>query len=227
MIFITSWLIYCIMSYLLWQLKCHYGLEYRHVWSPFFATLNGCDPHHTELCTLTCEGLAPLYKYSSYSSPDMLSPHGFQLLNMPQILTRKIPTIATWMISFQNYWCFTRSFYICSVFWDGSKIVATCCSQYSFESCCYCCCFHKPSEWIVKRMWLFLTDVFNQRFRNAGNKLYNVRVLENKVNRGLCVTMHWTCSDVHYSCTTSNITHLWHTAFPQAYIKYYIICDLK
>ena len=144
------------MSYLLWKLKCHYGLEYRHVWLPF-ATLNGCDPHHTELSTLTSEGLAPLYNYSSYSSPDMLSADGFQFLNVPQMLTRKIPTIATWFISFQNYWCFTRSFYICSVFWDRSKIVASCHSQYSFESCCYCCCFHKPSEWTVKRMWLFLT----------------------------------------------------------------------
>jgi len=188
--------------------------NYRHVWLPFFATLNGCDPHHTELSTLTCEGFAPLYKYSSYSSPDMFSPHGFQFLNMPQMLTRKIPTIATWLISFQNYWCFSRSFHICSVFWDGSKFVASCHSQNSFESCCYCCCcFHKPSEWIVKRMWLFfLTDVFNQRFINAGNKLYNVRVLEKKVTGDRCVTMHWTCTDVHYSCTNTlrvNITHLW------------------
>jgi len=113
-IYITFWLI---MSYFLWQLKCHYGLEYRHVWLPFFATLNGCDPHYTELSTLTCEGFAPLYKYSSYSSPDMFSPHGFQFLNMPQMLTRKIPTIATWLISFQNYWCFTRSFMFSVLGW--------------------------------------------------------------------------------------------------------------
>jgi hypothetical protein len=31
--------------------------------------------------------------------------------------------------------------------------------------------------------------------------LYNVRVLEKKVTGGLCVTMHWTCSDVRYRCT--------------------------
>jgi hypothetical protein len=36
----------------------------------------------------------------------------------------------------------------------------------------------------------FFTSVFDQRFRNAGNKLYNVRVLEKKVTGGLCVTMH-------------------------------------
>lgn len=154
MILITFWLICCIMSYFLWQLKCHYGLEYRNVWLPFCATLNGCDPHHTELTALTCEGLAPLYKYS-YSSLDMLSQHDFQFLNMPQMLTRKIPTIATWLISFQNYWCFTRSFYICLLLWGGSRIAASCHNQHSFESYCYCCCFHKPSEWIVKRMWLF------------------------------------------------------------------------
>lgn len=110
-IFITFWLICCIMSYFLWQLKCHYGLEYRHVLVTLLCNIEWLwSPPHTELSTLTCEGLAPLYKYSSYSSPDMLSPHGFQFLNMPQMLTRKIPTIATWLISFQNYWCFTRSF---------------------------------------------------------------------------------------------------------------------
>ena len=62
----------------------------------------------------------------------------------------------------------------------------------------------------------FFTSVFKQRFRNASNKLYNVRVLEKKVNRGLCVTMHWTCSDVHLQLTTSNITHLWHSFYSRS-----------
>jgi len=60
--------------------------------------------------------------------------------------------------------------------------------------------------------FFFFTNVFNQRFSNSGNKLYNVRVLEKKVTRGLCVTMLWTCSNCAlqlYRYTKSNITHLW------------------
>jgi hypothetical protein len=108
---------------------------------------------------LSFEGLHHCINTSLHSSPDMLSPHGFQLLNLPQMLTRKIPTIATWYMFIPKLLMFYKAFYICSVFCDESKVVASCHSQYSFESCCCCCCFHKPSEWIVNRMWLVFTNV--------------------------------------------------------------------
>jgi hypothetical protein len=59
---------------------------------------------------------------------------------------------------------------------------------------------HQSGQW-RECDFFFNQCFFNQRFRNASNKLYNVRVLKKTVNRALCVTMHWTCSDMHYSCT--------------------------
>lgn len=198
------------MSYFLWQLKCHYGLENRHIWLSFFATLDGCDSHHIELSSLTCEG----WQHCIICTPAQTCyPHmAFNCWTCHKCWQERYQPLQPDLCSFQNYWCFARAFYICLVFSDGSKIVASCHSQYSFDSCCCCCCFHKPSEWIMKRMWLFFTSVLNQTFRNAGNKLYNVRVHEKIVNWGLCVTVLWTCSNCAlqlYEYTESNITHLW------------------